>query len=182
MSDTTTYSRIWRPDVRRGRIHDDARASVGDLVGNQFDRGVALTGYGLLAFSVFSAGLPAVGALALATAHAKDSHLITRSHYHYQVRIFWSGVMSFILGVLVGVAAAAFALSQVWSWLAERWPWLDQTVGVLVLPGDRTQVAGYLAVFAVILLLYGAVHTLVSSAWGAMKLVAGRPIGHIDAA
>ena len=68
MSDTT-YSRIWRPDVTAG-ARQTRSVGAGDVIANQFDRGVALTGYGLLAFSVFSAGLPAVGALALASGMA----------------------------------------------------------------------------------------------------------------
>ena len=172
MSDTG--SRIWNPKESR-------RATPGgDVLSVQFDRGVAMVGYGLLVLSVFTAGLPALGALALAVAHSRDTHLITRTHYRNQIRIFWSGVLSFVLGILTGIAAAAFALSRFWDWLTVQFPWLETTVGRLVLPGDRVQVAGWLAVAAIVLFIFGVVHTLFSSLWGAMKLVRGRPIGHID--
>ena len=177
MTDTLPPSRIWRPDIGRTQAH---RADLGgDILGAQFDRGVALVGYGLLIISVFTAGLPALAALALASAHSHDAHLVTRSHYRHQVSIFWAGVMSFVLGILCGVAAAAFAFSQVWSWMAAQFPWIAQNIGALVLPGDRGEVASWLVVAAVVLFIYGAAHTLLTSIFGAMKLVAGRPIGHI---
>ncbi len=176
MTDTTRPSRIWRPELGGPR----ASALSGDVLSNQFDRGVALVGYGLLIASVFTAGLPALGALALASAHSHDAHLVTRSHYRHQVSIFWAGVMSFVLGILCGIAAAAFAFSQVWSWMAERFPWIAREIGTMVLPGNRGEVAGWFVVAAVILFVYGAAHTLLTSIFGALKLVAGRPIGHID--
>ncbi len=174
MSDRTT-SRIWRPELRR------AAAAGGDVLANQFDRGVALTGYGLLITSVFTAGLPAIAALTLATAHSRDAHLITRTHYGYQIRIFWAGVVSFVLGLVAALAGAVYAFSWAWSWAAANIPQVSQMMSVLVLPGDRGQVAGALFVAAIILVVYGAAHTLLSSVWGAIKLVAGRPIGHIEA-
>ena len=97
-----------------------------------------------------------------------------------RVSIFWAGVMSFVLGILCGIAAAAFAFSQVWSWMAERFPWIAREIGTMVLPGNRGEVAGWFVVAAVILFVYGAAHTLLTSIFGALKLVAGRPIGHID--
>lgn len=169
-------SRVWNPDEWRQRAHEG-----GDVLATQFDRGVALLSYALLILSVFTAGVAALGALALATAHGRDTHLIARSHYRYQIRIFWNGVVAFVLGVLAAVASAAFALSRFWDWLESKLPWLATTLGRWVLPGDRVQVAGWLAVAALVLLIYGVLHTLICSVWGAMKLVRGRPIGHIDA-
>lgn len=170
-----TGSRIWNPKESRRRA-----TPGGDLLSAQFDRGVAMLGYGLLVFSVFTAGIPAIGALALASAHSRDSHLITRTHYRNQISIFWSGVTIFVAGIVTGVAATAFALSRFWDWLVLQFPWLETAVGTLVLPGDRIKVAGWLAVAAILLFVFGVAHTLFSSLWGAMKLVRGVPIGHID--
>ena len=58
--------------------------------------------------------------------------------------------------------------------------WITEPMGALVLPGNRGEVAGWLVVVAVILFVYGAAHTLFASIFGAMKLVAGRAIGHIE--
>jgi uncharacterized membrane protein len=53
------------------------------------DRNLALVNYGLLFASVFFAGVPALIAVVLAYTQRDQAANAIRSHYNFQIRIFW---------------------------------------------------------------------------------------------
>lgn len=158
------------PDLRDG----------GSPLAVQFDRGVALTGYGLLFTSLFTAGLTSLAAYVLASAHRHDSHLVVRTHYRYQMQLVRTSVLSLILAILCGLVALLLGVAKVFGWAELNIPWATSVVGVISLPAHRLEAAGWFVVGALVLLAYGALHTGFGCVWGVIKLVTGRPIGDID--
>jgi uncharacterized membrane protein len=145
----------------------------------QFDKGVALLGYGLLIVSPFMAGLPAAASLAIAFAHRGDAHPVMRSHYRFQARIFWitAALMAVAILLLLGgggvalTTAFGFAQAHVAGLALPAW-----LTGGYADAGERTAangalIGGVLAGVAAVFWLF------VAAFWGAFKLVLGRPIG-----
>ena len=55
------------------------------------DRNLALVAYGLLFFAVFFAGAPALVAVAIAYARRQHGDPAVRSHFRFQIFVFWVG-------------------------------------------------------------------------------------------
>lgn len=79
--------------------------SKGDVETN-----LALLGYALLFFSIFFAGMPGLVAAIIAYAQRQATSPAVRSHYNFQIRIFWIAV---ILSAIAAVAAVAAAIISV---------------------------------------------------------------------
>src|SRR5689334_15515101 len=77
-----------------------------------FDRIVALGSYGLLFVSVFTFGVPALAALALALFHRDDAQPLIRSHYRFQIRIFLTALLFLILATIAALLGGGLALGQ----------------------------------------------------------------------
>jgi uncharacterized membrane protein len=145
----------------------------------QFDKGVALLGYGLLIVSPFMAGLPAAASLAIAFAHRHDAHPVVRSHYRFQGRIFWTTVALIALATFLILGGGGMALTTAFGFVQDH-------VAGLALPGWLTgayadageRAAANWALIGGIAALAAAFLWLIGAAlWGAFKLVLGRPIG-----
>jgi len=65
------------------------------------DRNMAMLGYALLFTAPFFAGLTAIAAVALAYIRRPEAEAVTRTHYGYQIKVFWIG---FALALLTGIA------------------------------------------------------------------------------
>ncbi len=145
----------------------------------QYDKGVALIGYGLLLVSPFMVGLPAMASVALGFAHRQDSHPLTRSHYRFQSRIFWIAIALLILALALVIVGGGLELTSVAGFIAAH-------VGGPPLPhwlisgyrDDGQQVAanGMMA-GGVVAAVVAIGWLMLASLWGALKLVLGRPIG-----
>jgi len=157
------------------------RASHGDddPLMIQFDRGVALLGYGLLVVSPFMLGLPAMASLALAFAHRGDAHPVIRSHYRFQGSLFWTTIGLLGLALLLLILGGGMELTAVASFIQARLAGLSLPAWLVGGYGDAAErrtgswmLAGGIAavVVAFLWLVIGAV-------WGAFKLVLGRPMG-----
>lgn len=68
---------------------------------DEVDRNLCFLTYGLLFFSVFFAGVPALIAVAIAYARRKQADCFVRGHHAFQIWIFWVG---FVLALLAGAA------------------------------------------------------------------------------
>ena len=77
----------------------------GDIESN-----LALLGYALLFFSIFFAGMPGLVAAIIAYAERHATSPAIRSHYNFQIRIFWIAV---ILSAIAAVSAVAAAIISV---------------------------------------------------------------------
>jgi uncharacterized membrane protein len=141
-----------------------------------FDRGVALTAYGLLFISPFMLGAPALAGMGMAYAHRDDAHSLMRSHYRFQIRIFWTTLLCLVLGVALAFGAGGLALGSLYHFLRESFPSLGLPPGGLRLIGDLHEEEGWLLIAGIAFLVGGIGYLLIASIYGFVKLLANRPI------
>jgi len=142
-----------------------------------FDHLVAMAGYVLLFVSVFMVGVPALAALALAFAHKSDTHLLARSHFRFQLRIFWTAILFLALGLGSVVVAAGFGVGWIYRLVAQS-PAFAGAVHSGHLSAWSGGIAGLLLVAAVLLTALAALWTLGASLFGFVRLLSNKPIGH----
>ena len=143
-----------------------------------FDKGVALTAYGLLFISPFLLGPPALAGLGMAFAHRNDPHSLMRSHFRFQIRIFWTTVAALVIGVLLALGAGGLAFGGLYALARDNLPNLPLPA-MEALNGQNAAVEeNWLMVAAIFFFLGGLLYLIANSAYGAIKLVAGRPIRH----
>ena len=94
MSDTAVTSEVVEP-------------GKGDV-----DSNLALLGYALLFFSIFFAGMPGLVAAVIAYAQRDSTNPSVRSHYNFQIRIFWVAVVLSLIAAVTAVAAAAISVGH----------------------------------------------------------------------
>jgi uncharacterized membrane protein len=143
-----------------------------------FDHVVALAGYVLLFISVFMFGIPALATMALAYAHKNDSHLLVRSHYRFQLRIFWTAVLFGLLAIGSAVTAGGLAVSKLVDFVRAHLPGVDAMMTRANVGSWSGEIAGLLVIAAVTLGVLAVIWTLGASLFGFLRLVANRPIGH----
>ena len=145
----------------------------------EVDRNLAFLTYGLLFFSVFFAGVPALVAVAIAYARRKDADPLVRGHHSFQIWIFWVG---FIMALLAGAAGLtgimmivgeAVRLSSVNSWHGFETVRLSDVVGPLTF--------SFIATFFLLGICAG-LWLVVTSIYGVIRLASHRPMGQTRAA
>jgi len=149
-----------------------------DAVLAGFDHVVALAGYVLLFVSVFMFGVPALATVALAYAHKNDSHLLVRSHYRFQLRIFWTAVLFGVLALGAAITAGGLAVGKLIDFIHANLPGVDTVMDRANVASWSGEIAGVLLIAAVTLGLLAVVWTLVAAVFGFLRLLANRPIGH----
>jgi uncharacterized membrane protein len=142
-----------------------------------FDRIVALGSYGLLFVSVFTLGVPALAAAALAIFHRDDAQPLIRSHYRFQIRIFLTALLFLILASISALLAGGLALAQLIGFIELHARQVAAVIGADT-SAREAWTAGGLAVAAFLFVGLAALWTLAASAFGFLRLVANRPIGH----
>jgi uncharacterized membrane protein len=163
-------------DIQSPRVSDPHHDLDPVLAG--FDHVVALAGYVLLFISVFMFGVPALATMALAYAHKNDSHLLVRSHYRFQLRIFWTAVLFVLLAIGSAVTAGGVAVTKLIEFIRDHLPGVGAAMDRTAVASWSGEFAGVLLVAAVTLGVLAVIWTLVASLFGFLRLVANRPIGH----
>lgn len=152
-----------------------------DIFMASFDRGVALTAYGLLFISPFMLGAPALAGFGMAYAHRDEAHSLMRSHYRFQMRIFWTTLLCMVLGVALTLGAGGLALGAGYHWVRQTFPNLGLPVGGVLIGGNVQEEENWLLLAGIAFLIGGLFYILGSSLYGFVKLLAGRPIRHRSA-
>jgi len=144
-------------------------------------RNLALVTYGLLFAAIFFAGVPALIAAIIAYTQRDEAAPAIRTHYDYQIRIFW---VAFAMSML----AAACVLGAVVSGVAElvQYNRIDAFLGDKNLDIDlsRFSIDGRIVGLTVAALLLAFLTTLwlvAAPAVGFIKLASARRIGHSPA-
>ncbi len=153
-------------------------AEPDDSIMATFDRGVALTAYGLLFVSPFLLGSTALGGLGMAFAHRNDAHSLMRSHYRFQMRIFWTTVAALVIAALLGFGAGGLAFGGLYALARDNFPNLPLPAMEMLNRQNAAVEESWLMIAAVFFFFGGLLYLLANSAYGAIKLVAGRPIRH----
>jgi uncharacterized membrane protein len=139
---------------------------------------LAMLGYSLLFLAIFFAGLPALIAVFIAYSQRDSAPRHLRSHFSFQIRIFW-------IAFALTIAAAACATAGVVAGLGEIIDVAAVTgfdgFGALRLElSDVTIPAGVIALLAtaVVLGFLSSFWLLLASAIGFIKLASEPVIGH----
>ena len=141
-----------------------------------FDRGVALTAYGLLFISPFMLGAPALAGMGMAYAHRDDAHSLMRSHYRFQIRIFWTTLLCMVLGVALALGAGGLAIGSLYHFLRETFPAMGLPQGGFHIIGNVQEEESWLLIAGIAFLVGGVGYILIASIYGFVKLLANRPI------
>ena len=145
----------------------------------QFDKGMALLSYGLLFIAPFGVGLPAMASLALAFAHRLDGHPITRSHYRFQGRVFWTAAALLVIGIGLLLVGGGLEMTSVMGFVQAHLTGVALPGWLVGAYGDQTEqeTGNGMLIVGVISILVAIAWLMIASLWGAFKLVLGRPIG-----
>lgn len=146
-----------------------------------FDRGVALTAYSLLFIAPVLLGAPALAGVGLAYAHRDDAHTLIRSHYRFQIRIFWTTLVCMVIGLALAVGAGGLAIGAVYHALRQTFPGLGLPSGGFNLGGNIVEEENWLLIAGAGFLIGGVLYIVIASLYGFLKLVANRPIRHRNA-
>jgi uncharacterized membrane protein len=140
---------------------------------DEVDRNLAFVTYGLLFFSVFFAGVPALIAVAIAYARRKDVDPLVRNHHSFQIWIFWIGFLMALLGGAAGLTAMTLVLVQMMRLASiHGWHGLDSVTLPEVI-GPTTLAFGGTAI---LLLLCAGLWLLFTSVYGCIKLASQKPM------
>ena len=77
------------------------------------DRNLALLGYCLLLGSILFAGLPGLAAVVLAYVQRDVAAPAIRSHFNFQIRIFWVALALTVIAALSALGALAVGVGQI---------------------------------------------------------------------
>ena len=135
-------------------------------------RALALLNYGLLFFSIFFAGVPAVIAVALAYSQKSKAPLEMRPHYRFQIGLFWGAFFIALLAGILGLSGLVLAL------------------GELLVAGGQSAVSGFhfwkfsfhgsdmiLMIGGALLTALDAALLMACSAFGFVRLASNRALG-----
>jgi uncharacterized membrane protein len=135
------------------------------------DKGLALLSYIILFLAPFIAGFPSIISVIIAAVRRGSASPLMRTHYDFQIRIFWIGVLFIALGFACAALALAFGMTVAWS----AWGDLPATtagVGLGVVLLAAAAVTGFLGNFC---------WMIIASIFGVARLAENRPIGRLPA-
>jgi uncharacterized membrane protein len=141
-------------------------------------RNMAMVSYGLLFAAIFFAGVPALIAAIIAYTQRDEAPPDLRTHYDFQIRIFW-------VAFALSIAAAACVLGAVVSGVAELLTYnrIEAFMGVedVHLDLSRISIDGRiigLTVAAFLLAFMTALWLVAAPAVGFIRLASAQRIGH----
>ncbi len=135
------------------------------------DKALALISYVVLFVSPFVAGFPSLISVIIAYVRRSGAAPVLRTHYDFQIKIFWVGFALLLTCGVLGFLAVATGLGLAWSaWgelPASAFSFGLGTVLMLMLAG--------------LAFLGNFLWMVISSILGFVRLLEGRPIGRSDA-
>jgi uncharacterized membrane protein len=111
------------------------------------DRTIAFAGYGLLAASVFTAGLTGLAGVILAYVSRSQVSPRVRRHLNAQIGIFWVAFVLFVVSLAAGIAATVIEIDDLrngsndyiaglrilaWTIDVSSWRLVPEVVGLVV--------------------------------------------------
>jgi uncharacterized membrane protein len=136
---------------------------------DSLDKGLSVVSYVILLLSPFIAGFPSVISLIIAAIRMPSASPKMRSHYRFQFKIFWVGVVLLAIGFTCGALAFASGFGLALS----AWGDLSATAAGL---GAGAVMLGIIAVGAFIA---NFVWMIVASIFGLARLADNRAVGYV---
>jgi uncharacterized membrane protein len=96
------------------------------------DQQLALIVY-LLYFAAYITGITALIGVIIAHIKIADADQVLRSHYRFQIRTFWIGLLYLVVGAILAFAAIGFAILLWWF----IWSLVRNVKGVLALNDNK---------------------------------------------
>lgn len=148
------------------------RAHAETAQGAATDRVFAFIAYGCMFFATFTLGLLALVGVLIAYSRKRSADPVARSHFRKQIKAFWGDLLLIVIGGAAGYLALASGIGT-----------LIGLSGVALPGGVTIAMAGWMtfALFIAwgLLWIWGFLNLIVGSLFGAARLAAGRPIGHL---
>ena len=149
----------------------------GDPLEQQFDRGVGFAAYGLLVISSFFLGVPGIVAAAIAYAHKRGTSRVLETHFRFQLRIFWTCVALFGLGLLVFTAASVLGLTEMMRYAPFNLEGFRRGLGLTATQGASLAMA--MVIGGLVLVAASGVWSIAGAIYGLIKLIGDRPVGRL---
>jgi uncharacterized membrane protein len=128
------------------------------------DRTIAFAGYGLLAASVFTAGLTGLAGVILAYVSRSQVSPRVRRHLNAQIGIFWVAFVLFVVSLAAGIAATVIEIDDL------RNGSNDYIAGLRILAWTMVPEVVGLVVASAVIGLMGALWTVVGPLIGVIRL------------
>jgi uncharacterized membrane protein len=137
------------------------------------DRNLALLAYALLFLSAFMAGAPALVAVAIAYARRTHCDAAVKSHFRFQIFVFWVAFALTAVAALCGLGALLTLVGEVLRSAVEgRWDSLDAALFSQMHVGVLLILVGAAALFAAL----AAIWLIATAAYGFIRLASRRSI------
>ena len=133
------------------------------------DKALALISYVVLFVSPFVAGFPSLISVIIAYVRRTGASPVLRTHYDFQIKIFWVGCALLVACGVLGFLGIATGFGLAWS----AWGDLPATMFSFGLGTVLMFVLAGLALFANFLWM------IISSILGFVRLLEGQPIGRV---
>ncbi len=133
------------------------------------DKALALVSYVILFVSPFIAGFPSLISVIIAYVRRTGASPVLRTHYDFQIKIFWVGCALIIAGVVLGFLGVATGFGLAWS----AWGDLPATVFSF---GVGTVL---LIMAAGVAFIGNFLWMVIASVLGFVRLLEGQPIGRV---
>lgn len=144
---------------------------------SESSQNLAMLGYALLFASIFFAGFPALIAVVIAYSQRSGARRWVRSHYDFQIRIFWVAFVLSLAAAACGLAGVVGSLGEVIG-MADI-TGLDHLETVRIELQDITIGTKVIALLALAILLgfLSSVWLVTSSVVGFFRLASDRSMG-----
>ncbi len=157
-----------------------ARAANGD------DRNLAFVVYALFFVSPFLFAFTAIVGVVIAYIRRSEAPPLERTHYNFQVRIFWIGLLLTAIAAVAGALAIAFGIGDLYrlatrgdgsfdAWDAAAWTANSFDVGELTIHPMTILSVLVMLLTAVI----GSLWMMIVSIFGLARLAGTKPIGRL---
>jgi uncharacterized membrane protein len=148
------------------------------------DRILATLLYALLFLTPFFLGFPALLAVVAAYVRRPQADALARSHYGFQIRIFWIAVAIFVLATAVALVGAGVLITHVLDVrLRGGAGWDGWDVSFTDAPDAHVNLlALVILAISVLAILGDMVWLMLAAVFGVARLLSGEPIGRFKAA
>lgn len=147
--------------------------------GDDLDRNLAFLVYGLLFFSFFFAGAPALIGVAIAYSRRNEAEPLVRRHHAYQIWVFWVGFGLGVISAVSGLGAIMIAFATAFSVLTNGDPsrTVESFFSDIMARGADSMMIPILLVASLFFFIVTGLWLVGASGYGFFRLASNKPVG-----
>lgn len=147
------------------------------------DRSLVYVGYAMLFVSPFVAGLPALVSVVLAYVRRSAAAPLERTHYGFQIKVFWVTIVLIALGVVAFASGVGIVLYDVFQSATNQGQGWDawQVASIDETDMHFHPISVVLVVIGVLIWMAAGLWTLIASIVGMARLAGEAPMGRLKA-